>query len=337
MTENSAQPFEIETYEIRTRSIYLDSLFWQEIFPERELYTAIALHCDAGLGQTCHSRIDEVFTMPWEMSDQMMQRLAGGLANFLTVSMVTSVPSDAAWGTCPCATQEDPRGDHNLSDPDVGCARIAAEVGLSVRQLHTVVSTSGKTLMRPIWEQRLDIIAAELANPAIAYKPPPAIAFDWGFNEAAQFSRQFRARFGTPGAGDGEGSTQVHWVSFAVAACSAAQRRGCVTCMSRSFPPEGEPHRGWHSRWPQGTDGPGFPDPLHAKRVGQAGDFEQMRGDLWHVISAGRGAGIAGDVTRAGEAEAQHIGGTGGQGIELGRFDQRQDIYCIYLNLLYIL
>jgi AraC family transcriptional regulator, positive regulator of tynA and feaB len=113
--------------------------------------------------------------------------------------MVTSVPSDAAGARAPAPLKkirEVMR--HNLSDPDLDCARIAAEVGLSVRQVHAVFSTSGKTLMRHIWEERLDRIAAELANPAIAYKPVSAIAFDWGFNEAAHFSRQFRARFGMP-------------------------------------------------------------------------------------------------------------------------------------------
>ena len=89
---DTSQPFEIETDEIRTRSIYLDSHFWQEIFPERELYTATALECRAGLGYACKTTIDEIFQMNWEIPDRSMQRLAGCLANLLAVSMVTDNP-----------------------------------------------------------------------------------------------------------------------------------------------------------------------------------------------------------------------------------------------------
>lgn len=197
---DTSQPFEIETGEIRTRSIYLDSRFWQEIFPERSLFTATALSCNQGMGRACLSMIDEVFGMSWDRSDQMMHRLAGCLGNLLAVSMVTTFPAGEQKIASQTPTLNRIRASimRNLADPDLDCALIAADVGLSVRQVHSVFSNSGHTLMRFIWSQRLARIACELENPALMHKPVSAIAFDWGFNEAAHFSRQFKAQFGMP-------------------------------------------------------------------------------------------------------------------------------------------
>ena len=195
---DTSQPFDIKTDEIRSRSIYLDSRFWQEIFPERSAFTATALSCDQGMGRACLSMIDEVFHMSWDHPDQIMHRLAGCLANLLAVSMVTTFPADENLLTTQSRTLSRIRASilRNLADPTLDCARIAADVGLSVRQVHSVFSNSGNTLMRFIWRQRLERIAAELKNAALTHKPVSAIAFEWGFNEAAHFSHQFKAHFG---------------------------------------------------------------------------------------------------------------------------------------------
>ncbi|WP_370270734.1 helix-turn-helix domain-containing protein [Nioella sp.] len=193
-------PFEIDTDDIRTRSIYLNSHFWQEVFPERELYTATALDCDRGLGYTCKTMIDEMFGMEWDIQHCAMQRLAGCLANLLAVSMVTNNPLERrGHGSNEQTLQRIHEAIlRNLADPDLDCARIAEEVGLSVRQVHAVFSGTGSTLMRHIWKRRLSRIASDLANVNLSHKPVSTIAFEWGFNEAAHFSRQFKAAFGMP-------------------------------------------------------------------------------------------------------------------------------------------
>lgn len=195
---DTSRPFEIETDEIRTRSIYLDSHFWQEIFPEREMYTATALDCSQGMGFACKTMIDEIFDMNWDVGDRMMHRLAGCLANLLAVSIVTEKPLQGSYhGQATQTLDRIHEAIHNnLADPDLDCARIASEVGLSVRQIHTIFSNTGTTLMRHIWKKRLGRIAADLKKQELAGKPVSLIAFEWGFNEAAHFSRQFKAHYG---------------------------------------------------------------------------------------------------------------------------------------------
>jgi AraC-like DNA-binding protein len=195
---DTSQPFEIETGEIWTRSIYLDSQFWQDVFPERGYYTATALHCDQGIGQTCRSLIHEVFELAWEHPPETVIRLAGSLANLLAVSMVTTLPITPRHDLSMERKLERIKAAvrRNLADSDLDCAFVAEDVGMSVRQVHAVFGHSGTSLSRWIWHERLDRIAGELRNPVLQHKPVSAIAFDWGFKEAAHFSRQFRARFG---------------------------------------------------------------------------------------------------------------------------------------------
>ena len=125
-------------------------------------------------------------------------RLAGSLANLLAVSMVTTLPVAPAFDLSVERKLERIKAAvrRNLANSDLDCAFVAREVGMSLRQVHAVFGQSGTSLNRWIWSERLDRIAAELRNPVLRHKPVSGIAFDWGYKEAAHFSRQFRARFG---------------------------------------------------------------------------------------------------------------------------------------------
>ncbi|MBC7717587.1 MAG: helix-turn-helix domain-containing protein, partial [Pseudorhodobacter sp.] len=46
-----------------------------------------------------------------------------------------------------------------------------------------------------IASRRLDAIRRDLCDRNFAARSPSEIAFSWGFNDAAHFSRAFRARF----------------------------------------------------------------------------------------------------------------------------------------------
>ncbi len=195
---DTSQPFEIETGDIWTRSIYLDSQFWQDVFPERGYYTATALDCDRGIGLTCRSLIHSIFEQAWNHPPETVTRLAASLANLLAVSMVTTLPIAPSFDLPVERNLERIKAAvrRNLADSDLDCSFVAREVGMSVRQVHAIFKHSGTSLNRWIWRERLDRIASELRNPVLRHKPVSGIAFDWGFKEAAHFSRQFRAHFG---------------------------------------------------------------------------------------------------------------------------------------------
>lgn len=86
--------------------------------------------------------------------------------------------------------------ENHLTETNLGPARIAAEMGVSVRHLHRLFSSSGCTIAGWIRNHRLDQCRRELSDPSWGDRSITEIAFFWGFNDSAHFSRLFKERFG---------------------------------------------------------------------------------------------------------------------------------------------
>jgi AraC-like DNA-binding protein len=83
-----------------------------------------------------------------------------------------------------------------LTDPALSVALIARTLRLSPSTLHRAWAGEPCSLSDYIWGQRLDAARRALCDPACAARTVSDIAFSCGFNDAAHFSRAFRARFG---------------------------------------------------------------------------------------------------------------------------------------------
>lgn len=84
----------------------------------------------------------------------------------------------------------------NLRDPELDVDLIAESVGLSPRQVHRLFSDEGMSLMRWVWVQRLEQCYRELAQDDSGKRSISDVAYAWGFNDQAHFSRAFRKHFG---------------------------------------------------------------------------------------------------------------------------------------------
>ena len=84
----------------------------------------------------------------------------------------------------------------NLRNPELDCDFIDAAVGLSTRQVHRLFADVGMSLMRWVWVQRLEQCHRELAQDDSGRRSISDIAYTWGFNDQAHFSRAFRKHFG---------------------------------------------------------------------------------------------------------------------------------------------
>ncbi len=82
-----------------------------------------------------------------------------------------------------------------LHDPHLAPAAVAAGCGISLRYLHQLFEDQAATVCGFVRDQRLLMCDAALRNPA-CNKTISAVAYEWGFNDQAQFSRAYRARFG---------------------------------------------------------------------------------------------------------------------------------------------
>lgn len=85
-----------------------------------------------------------------------------------------------------------------LRDPRLTVNEIAAHLRLAPSTVHRAFSCEPASLNQWIWTQRLEGARRDLCDPALANRSVSEIAFGWGFNDAAHFSRAFRARFGCP-------------------------------------------------------------------------------------------------------------------------------------------
>ncbi|MBZ5526276.1 MAG: helix-turn-helix domain-containing protein [Acidobacteriia bacterium] len=86
--------------------------------------------------------------------------------------------------------------DAHLTETTLRPAEIAAALNLSVRHVHRLFSVHGSTLAEWIRTQRLRHCRSDLADPRLRAKSITEIAFFWGFNDSAHFSRVFKQRFG---------------------------------------------------------------------------------------------------------------------------------------------
>jgi AraC-like DNA-binding protein len=83
-----------------------------------------------------------------------------------------------------------------LRDPALSVEGIAAQLRLSPSTLHCAWAGEACSIAEWVWAQRLDSAQRDLCNPSQRGRSVSEIAFAWGFNDAAHFSRAFRARFG---------------------------------------------------------------------------------------------------------------------------------------------
>ncbi|MFG2234607.1 helix-turn-helix domain-containing protein [Streptomyces sp. NPDC048723] len=90
----------------------------------------------------------------------------------------------------------------HLGDHDLTPERIADHHHISRRCLYNTLSRKGICLGSWIRTQRLERCRDELAAPAAHHRPISAIAWRWGFPNAAPFSRTFKHAYGlTPSDG----------------------------------------------------------------------------------------------------------------------------------------
>jgi len=83
-----------------------------------------------------------------------------------------------------------------LGDPTLSPAMIAAAHHISPRYLHKLFSDEPRSVLRIVWDRRLDRCRQDLEDPTLVRQTVSEIATRWGFQNAAHFSRAFRARYG---------------------------------------------------------------------------------------------------------------------------------------------
>ncbi len=83
----------------------------------------------------------------------------------------------------------------NLRDPELSPASVASGLRVSARYLRTVFASGGEKMSAYILRRRLEECARQMCNPAWNAHTLTEIAFSWGFNSAAHFTRRFHEKY----------------------------------------------------------------------------------------------------------------------------------------------
>jgi len=128
-------------------------------------------------------------------------RSAGGnlLVNLLASSLAATEEGEASQSTRMQAFHRQRIRNHvltHLCDPHLDATSIADGVRLSLRYVHRLFASEPLHLMQWVLEQRLARCHEALRANGTTTVSISQIAYRWGFNDAAHFSRVFRNRFG---------------------------------------------------------------------------------------------------------------------------------------------
>jgi AraC-like DNA-binding protein len=164
-----------------------------------ERLTATSIRGQAGAGHLLRQMVDSVRREMSLLPAGAAHEVADGLLHVLVAALRTlpeaTAPVPAELTAYHRARIKAYVREH-LRDPDLSVAQVSAALRLSPGHLHRVFQGEPLPLAHYIWEQRLEACRRDLANPQLARRSISEIAFDWGFNDAAHFSRAFRERFG---------------------------------------------------------------------------------------------------------------------------------------------
>jgi AraC-like DNA-binding protein len=163
-----------------------------------EKLTATTVSGSTGAG---HLLINMVKTLRDEM-DSLMPASAAAVAHGVVNVLVAGLQSLPACGKTEMSSMSayqvariKRRIDERVRDPALTIESVAAELGMSVGHLHRLFKAEPISASQYLWHQRLEGCSRELLDPRRAKASVAEIAFSWGFNDAAHFSRAFREHF----------------------------------------------------------------------------------------------------------------------------------------------
>jgi AraC-like DNA-binding protein len=86
--------------------------------------------------------------------------------------------------------------EEHLSDPELSPARVAEALRISPRYLRKLMAEQGETASSMILRRRLEECARTLQSDMRHARSITDVAFSWGFNSTAHFSRTFKSKYG---------------------------------------------------------------------------------------------------------------------------------------------
>ena len=166
--------------------------------PTAEWLTARTINGNFGIGRIALGILHEITSQDIRLSLSHSERLRDSVLDLMTLACVenkTKMPSDVSSVQMVHLRLVQHFIDTHLAEADLTVDKIAAEHRISVRYLNMLFSTINTTTSKWIWKRRIESARADISDPRLSGQSISEIAYRWGFNDVAHFSRAFRKAF----------------------------------------------------------------------------------------------------------------------------------------------
>jgi len=168
------------------------------LVPGMNNLTSRKLGSDSSSGEVLRNFLQSVATNLPRLSEKELASLSFHALNMIGSTLTLDHPLDeSSMGAREVALlRAKMLIDANLGDPCLDTNRIARRLGLSARYLNRLFNSEQTSLMRYVWNLRLDRCRDELVRLEPGQHRVLDIALRWGFSDMSHFSRAFKLRFG---------------------------------------------------------------------------------------------------------------------------------------------
>ena len=197
---DTARPYALEFEDdfeeivLKLRSEHLRTLL-----SRTEALTATAISGQSGvgrlMGELVRGLMQEADSLPGATAAAVVNGVINVLAGGLQ-SLPLSHPTDPSALSAYHVARIKQCINLRKQNPNLRIEMIAAELGISVSHLHRLFSSEPLSPAQYLWACRLDACSKDLHDARWNKLAVSDIAFRWGFNDAAHFSRVFKDRYG---------------------------------------------------------------------------------------------------------------------------------------------
>lgn len=176
----------------------VDAHTMREHLPAPEQYCGRRLRSDVGLTRTMAAMIETLDAqLEGGFSSAYDARFARHLLEMLSMTYAIGFEAEPSISAIVRGRQADIVRyiEEHLRDPGLSPAQVALGLRMSPRYLRTVFARSGEKLSAYIMRRRLEECARQIRNPSWLGHTLTEIAFAWGFNSSAHFTRAFREQY----------------------------------------------------------------------------------------------------------------------------------------------
>ncbi len=181
---------------MRQISLHIPRETLQSSLPNGHIEEATTISGASGMGAVIRDFLVSTYNEAPNMEECNNGIIRDALLNFLTAALRGHEPGNVLDLKVRQMSQIRKIIEQNLTDPCLSPTMIAELCGMSTRHLHRLFKADGVSFGEWVRKRRLSEARRQLANVHFSDHSIIQIAFQWGFNDAAHFSRTFRQEFG---------------------------------------------------------------------------------------------------------------------------------------------